>query len=67
LQLAEDFSVFRESIGVVFAVNHSAVDCYIEDAARALDEFGFDANRFFNCCCQTGSLWCVVSHHAVGD
>ena len=59
--------MFRKAADLMLAEDHFVVDFDVKDAAGSFNEFALYADGFLNVCCQTGSLSCVVSHHAVGD
>ncbi len=67
LEGLDDFSIFRKSAGLMFAVDQVAVGLDIEDAAAALDQFALDAELVLDCFRQTDGLWRVVSLNAVFD
>ena len=59
--------MFRKLTGLMLRVNQLAVDLHVEDAAAALDQFGINPCRCFDCVRQTGGCGRVVSLHAVSD
>lgn len=59
--------MFRKPADLMLAEDHLAVDFDIKDSAGSFDEFALYVDGVPDRCCQTGSLWRVVSHHAVGD
>ena len=59
--------MFRKAADLMLAEDYFVVDLDVKDAAGSFNEFALHADGFLNVCCQTGSLSCVVSHHAVGD
>ena len=59
--------MFRKLTGLMLRVNQLAVDLHVEDAAAALDQFGINPCRCFDCVRQTGGFGRVVSLHAILD
>ena len=59
--------VFGESTDVLLAPDLGAVDVYVENSARTLDELGLDLERLLQCIRQTGGSGKVVSLAAVFD
>lgn len=59
--------MFRKTADLMFAEDQMAIDFDVKDATGSFDQFALNTDGVLNGCCQTGSLWCVVSHHTVGD
>jgi hypothetical protein len=65
--LLQNLIVLGKSSGLMFRVDHTAIDFHIEDASASRDQFdvvtapGFDRIR------QTGGFGLIVSLHAVRD
>lgn len=67
LDLVDYLVMFREAADVVLAPDLRAVDVNVEDAAAALDQFGFHLEFALDRLRQTGGCGQVVSFTAVLD
>jgi hypothetical protein len=65
--LPEDLVVLGETVDVVLAEDHLAVDHDVKDASSTLDQSRLDTAVVLDRGGQTGRLGFVVSLHAVGD
>lgn len=51
----------------MLAIDQLAIHLHIEDSTFAFNQLSLDTGRLENLSSQTGRLWFVVSHYAIGN